>query len=322
MAQNQQDGIWRAIESAGLIAWVCDAENRILWTTTSAAQLLHSLGGPASGPFQADELTEPGNDTLPTAIAAACALASTTEAAVHEVSIIDTEGMSRSLTVSTTWTRLWDGHPQRFVVLEDLTSERRVKRARQRGTLEMMRLATTDPLTGLPNRKNLESQLRSFLRRAEHSHSKVAVLFCDLDGFKQINDTLGHNVGDATLVEVGRRLLRQARHDDVVARLGGDEFVILADDLLSEEMAQRFAQRFIAAFSEPLHVAGQQLNIGMSIGVAFSEPQEAATSVLSRADQAMYRAKRSGAGTAEFAEPSSYSQSRHPQPSHVQPKAG
>ncbi|MCV2218515.1 diguanylate cyclase [Thauera sp. Sel9] len=155
-------------------------------------------------------------------------------------------------------------------------------------------LAHTDALTGLPNRRGLQIHLGAALR--DTAPQRVLALYLlDLDGFKPINDRYGHDVGDALLIAVGRRLQEQLRSCDVVARLGGDEFVVLAGGLSDEHAARTVGQKMLAAFSEPFDAAGQHCTVGLTIGYALA-PQDASDGdeLLKRADAAMYAGKQAG----------------------------
>lgn len=173
----------------------------------------------------------------------------------------------------------------------------------------MSTLAATDPLTGVANRLGLESALRSVMDgtalpgvdgvRLAGEGPRVGVLFCDLDGFKGVNDRLGHIAGDAALVEVARRLRAAVRSDDVVARLGGDEFVVVSIGVSDEELGQ-VAERIRAAVGLPIDVgATAPVTLGVSIGVGRADmvgvtSLDDVDALLGAADDSMYRAKRSG----------------------------
>jgi diguanylate cyclase (GGDEF)-like protein/PAS domain S-box-containing protein len=161
------------------------------------------------------------------------------------------------------------------------------------------KLALTDPLTGLPNRRGLIEQLgRVVSREADGLGGSVtAVLFIDLDNFKWINDTYGHEAGDALLVEVGERLRICVRVNDFVARLGGDEFAVICYRLDSRREVEEVAQRIIGRLEEPFEQGGKQGFVSASIGIAYVEPgMEGPDSILQLADLAMYDAKQSGKG--------------------------
>ena len=147
-----------------------------------------------------------------------------------------------------------------------------------------------DILTTLPNRQQLFHTLATTLDMNE----SVTVLFCDLDGFKVVNDSLGHAVGDQLLCAVATRLSESARGGDLVGRLGGDEFVVVCRDELDADEAQRIAQRFIDIVRQPIVINGREHEISMSIGIAMSSPGVASSELVQQADLAMYAAKQAG----------------------------
>ncbi|MGB9377831.1 MAG: EAL domain-containing protein, partial [Mycobacteriales bacterium] len=159
--------------------------------------------------------------------------------------------------------------------------------------------ALHDPLTGLPNRTLLSDRIDQALARGHRHAGTVVALFCDLDGFKEVNDTSGHHVGDAVLQEVATRLQAAVRPDDTVARMGGDEFVVLCEGMLNETAAFVLASRMIAAIAEPFVVVGNELHLSVSVGVAFATSDDAAE-LLRNADAAMYLAKQRGRNRAEL----------------------
>jgi len=170
-------------------------------------------------------------------------------------------------------------------------------------------LAYHDPLTELPNRSLLLDRLQQALARNRRRGLLGALLFIDLDRFKNINDSLGHRVGDLLLREVGACVAGEIRSEDTVARLGGDEFVVLLAELgknrdSAPREARAFAEKIHAAISRDFNVAGYALRVGASVGVAvFPEGSETADDVLRHADIAMYRAKAAGRGTVCFFSP-------------------
>ena len=157
-------------------------------------------------------------------------------------------------------------------------------------------LAHHDALTGLPNRARFNEVLDELLKSG--SAGLHALLFIDLDGFKPINDTLGHETGDAALKIVANRLRHGLAADDFAARLGGDEFVAIVHDLDDAATARHIAQRLLTSLSRPMQLAGESRSLGASIGIAMIMPQgrSAAGELLSAADNAMYAAKRAGKG--------------------------
>ncbi len=165
-------------------------------------------------------------------------------------------------------------------------------------------LALHDSLTGLYNRAMLEDRLEQALGRVERDGSQIALLFCDLDGFKAVNDQHGHDAGDAVLRQVAARLAQGRRRVDTVARLGGDEFVVLLTGLNNARAtASSVARQSLAAVSEPFQFEGKTLTPGMSIGIAIHSGEAVAPSYLiAQADIAMYQAKRTGKGNFFFME--------------------
>lgn len=155
--------------------------------------------------------------------------------------------------------------------------------------------ALHDRLTGLPNRSLLHEHLEKALTRAQRNESKVAVLFADLDHFKQVNDDHGHDVGDDLLREVAQRMRRALRESDLVARLGGDEFVMVIEGVNAPCDARCVAEKLIASLCQPVHVAGHALQVGSSIGIALWPDHAGTASMLvRRADEALYQAKNNG----------------------------
>jgi diguanylate cyclase (GGDEF)-like protein/PAS domain S-box-containing protein len=155
-----------------------------------------------------------------------------------------------------------------------------------------------DVLTNLPNRKLFTDRLTHSLSRARRSGKSLAVMFVDLDHFKSINDTLGHESGDELLLQMARRLRENIRDDDTVARLGGDEFTIILAELRHPEDAINVAEKLIKAVERPLSISGTSIEVSASIGIAIYPDDGAdAESLLRNADSAMYRAKEAGRNT-------------------------
>jgi diguanylate cyclase (GGDEF)-like protein/PAS domain S-box-containing protein len=161
--------------------------------------------------------------------------------------------------------------------------------------LWLERQALHDPLTTLPNRVLLMDRTFQALTRLHRSNGMVALLFIDLDKFKAVNDSLGHDVGDQLLVGIAERLAELMRDSDTVARLGGDEFVVLAEDIESEDEAMALAERVLEALERPFPVAKAEVAMLASVGVAVSANADAdPEAMLREADLAMYRAKAAG----------------------------
>ncbi len=170
---------------------------------------------------------------------------------------------------------------------------------RRRLAEEMQYLARHDVLTGLHNRAVFGDRLAHALARRK-SVGAVAVLYCDLDGFKGVNDLFGHEAGDRLLVSVAERILACLRPEDTAARLGGDEFGILIDEIEAEGDAERVAQRILEALEPSFHLGGREFRVDASIGIAYAgRDAQSAEALLRSADTAMYRAKALGKGRAE-----------------------
>jgi diguanylate cyclase (GGDEF)-like protein/PAS domain S-box-containing protein len=181
------------------------------------------------------------------------------------------------------------GETTHFVAQFHDISERREHERR------LLHVARHDPLTGLANRAMLDEQGRAAIARAGRAGSRIAVLFIDLDRFKTVNDSLGHDAGDELLVEVSRRLLATVRATDTVARLGGDEFVVVGECLGSERDAGHLARRVHHALSAPVTLRGRSFHVSPSIGVSvYPDDGDALGMLLKHADTAMYQVKSAG----------------------------
>jgi diguanylate cyclase (GGDEF)-like protein len=177
------------------------------------------------------------------------------------------------------------------VLLEDIT-ERRNAEAR------ISHLARYDELTALPNRLNFRDEIERLLALSHHAERLSALLFVDLDQFKQVNDTLGHPCGDELLCAVADRLRGMLRPEDFVARFGGDEFVVFQQDIASQEDAAGLARRIVDRLSERYQIGNHLVEIGASVGIAMTLPAGvSADTLLKNADMALYRAKADGRGT-------------------------
>ena len=183
-----------------------------------------------------------------------------------------------------------------IVMLEDIGERKRLE-------ADLVRRALHDGLTGLPNRQLFLDRLRIAVVRRERPADAIgtAVFFLDLDGFKAVNDSLGHEAGDELLVAVADRLRAAVRPGDTVARFAGDEFVVLADDVVSLDHSLELARRLRSSLDAPFTIAGERVDVTVSIGLTVSFDDDAqAEEVLRRADAAMYRAKRHGRNRVEI----------------------
>jgi diguanylate cyclase (GGDEF)-like protein/PAS domain S-box-containing protein len=161
---------------------------------------------------------------------------------------------------------------------------------------QLRRQAFTDDLTGLANRALFRDRLAQAFAKRQRTGQDVGVILLDMDGFKRVNDSLGHAAGDELLREAARRLKATTRVTDTVARLGGDEFAILVEEMATPARLERLAERLLAAFQPPVHVpgAGREVTVGASIGVATAGDEDSDESLLRNADTAMYAAKAGG----------------------------
>jgi diguanylate cyclase (GGDEF)-like protein len=176
------------------------------------------------------------------------------------------------------------------VLVEDIT-------ARRQAEARISHLARFDELTGLPNRVSFQNEIDCELSDSHNWSQLSALLFVDLDQFKQVNDTLGHPAGDRLLCAVAERLREMMRPEDYVARFGGDEFVVFLRNIRSSEDAAKLAARIVDKLSEAYELDDHQVEIGASIGIALTSPGLGSDHLLKNADMALYRAKADGRGT-------------------------
>jgi diguanylate cyclase (GGDEF)-like protein/PAS domain S-box-containing protein len=209
------------------------------------------------------------------------------------------------LTVEAHWTLVQDeiGRPQSILAIKtDITQRKAAER-------EIQYLAFYDPLTRLPNRQLLMDRLQHALERSARSDSEGALLFIDLDNFKTINDTLGHDMGDLLLQQVAGRLVACVRKSDTVARLGGDEFVVMLENLgvtpdVAAERVKATGEKILAALNQPYLFERYEHYSTPSIGVSlFKDHRDSIGELLKRADLAMYQAKAAGRNTLRFFDP-------------------
>lgn len=273
------------------IVWT-DAEGRIEWCNAAFERLLGRsrivlLGGRLLDLFPLEEV-----DAESTEVA---------EGRLATAGPADARGRTRTyrwigpsglqfLDVSSSYLDESHGGPLTFYTIRDVT---------QRHTLmeELRNRALFDPVTGLANRSLFADRIEHAIARMRRRPGPIAVLFLDVDAFKEVNDTLGHETGDGTLRAIGERLGTVLRPSDTLARVSGDEFAILLEDLPNPDVGEEVARRISAAFRRPLSVAGRDLSVTLSIGIDVAldggvSPEE----LITNADFAMYAAKRSGKG--------------------------
>ncbi|GAO37372.1 diguanylate cyclase [Sulfuricella sp. T08] len=187
-----------------------------------------------------------------------------------------------------------EGQQVLLIMVEEISQRKQAEE-------ELIQLATHDSLTGLPNRNLFQDRLRQALGAAERSSLQVGVMFLDLDRFKRINDSLGHEVGDQFLSQIAIALSHSVRNGDTVARLGGDEFVVMLPELTRQEDLLPVVQKILALLAQPLSIAGYELTTGGSIGIClYPRDGKDVTSLLKNADVAMYRAKAKGGQNFQF----------------------
>ena len=192
----------------------------------------------------------------------------------------------------------------RFAIA-DIAEELRGEMAdRKHAEEKLTQLANFDPLTGLPNRMLFEHKLERAIVRARAGQAPLAVLFVDLDRFKNINDSLGHGIGDEVLKRVAQRLQRSITEHDTVARLSGDEFIVLIADAEDREELTALAERVLRVIAKPMLLGETELRITASLGITLlAEDSPDAKSLLANADTALYRAKKRGRNRAQFFTP-------------------
>lgn len=186
-------------------------------------------------------------------------------------------------------------------VSRDITEQKKTEETLRQQERSLRHLAHHDPLTGLPNRLLFIDRLTQSIEKAHRMNTGLAVLFIDLDHFKEINDSLGHSIGDQLLKAVSLRLQGSVRKEDTVARLGGDEFTIIIEQLHDAMAASLLAEKILEAFWAPLQIQSQDLSITASIGISLYPADGKDTETLLRnADAAMYQAKYEGRNAFRF----------------------
>ena len=206
-----------------------------------------------------------------------------------------------------------DAGAQDFMLKDDVSDRRltrAIRQAKQRFAMEeklhqaqidLKQIAEHDRLTGLANRYCFEVALQMELARAKRGNGHIAVVLLDLDDFKSVNDTLGHDAGDALLNGVAERLSTAVRDSDLLARLGGDEFVVLVNDINRDDQAALLGQRLLQSLHDPIAVAGTQMVVSTSIGIAiFGDKYGSSIDLMKSADLALYQAKREGRNRIHF----------------------
>lgn len=232
----------------------------------------------------------------PTGILSVRGLATMPNDHVVEVTARRKDGSAFPIELSVTESDLQDNHAF-IATIRDVTT-------RKANEAKIHYQATHDALTDLPNRSVFDTNLEDCLEMASRTGERLAVLFLDLDRFKMVNDTLGHSVGDALLVELGKRLRGSLRESDIVARMGGDEFILVLRHLSCRNDATMKANRILEAIQPPFELEGHELHVTASIGISmFPDDGKTSEHLLKMADLALYRAKDEGRNRAQLCTP-------------------
>jgi cyclic di-GMP phosphodiesterase Gmr len=280
VTEDAKDLVWAAMQATDALVVVVGPDGRALFTSPSmtratgwtAAELARR---PHWEVFIAPEDVENARDAHERAVGLGLAF-------LQEGDWLDRSGGRRRVSILSAVIPEATGRPCAVVfVARDVTDERHAQAA-------LRRRADTDPLTGLDNRARLFEALTDVL--ADDAAGGCGLLFCDLDGFKQVNDAHGHHVGDLLLVELAARLRRVAGAGDVVARLGGDEFVVLSPGTDPDRLAA-VARRVEAELSRPVVVPSGVVRVGVSVGTAVGAPGADPDALVRCADRHMYRVK-------------------------------
>ena len=184
---------------------------------------------------------------------------------------------------------------------QDVTHKKYQQQLLKKQAEELEFQAYHDALTALPNRTLFRDRLSQAINYSRRHDKKFALLFVDLDRFKQINDSMGHQFGDAVLLEIAKRIKKQLRSEDTLARFGGDEFVVIARDVTNKKAVEKIASKMLQSFKEPLHVYGQDIYTSISIGISlYPDDSQTEENLIKYADSAMYKAKEEGRSNYRF----------------------
>jgi diguanylate cyclase (GGDEF)-like protein/PAS domain S-box-containing protein len=282
-----------AFENAPIGMAMIDLEGRIIRANPALGSIVGRPPAALAG-TAAHDLTHP-DDRQSGGTEMGDLVATGAEGYQIEMRYLHVEGRPVWVSVSVSCVRDDGDRPLYLIAQVEDVTERRALRER------LAYAAIHDPLTGLPNRELFMDRLEMTLRRATRGERQVAVMFLDLDRFKLINDSLGHDVGDRILCTVADRLSPVMRDSDTLARFGGDEFTVLCGDVHDETDALEVAQRLVRAMGEPLALPSGEIFVSLSVGIALSgDASQSGAELLRNADVAMYRAKARGPSRIEI----------------------
>ncbi|MFZ0666662.1 MAG: EAL domain-containing protein [Acidimicrobiales bacterium] len=275
-----------AFDNAPIGMAISDLQGKIIQANPALARIIGRAPTELSG-FAILDFTHP-DDRQTTSAEMSRVMSSGAVGYQMEKRYLHSDGHEVWVAVSVSCVRDAQQQPLYFIgQVEDITEHRALRE-------RLAFAAIHDPLTGLPNRALFMDRLEVALRRAVRDRREVTVIFLDLDRFKLINDSLGHDVGDQVLHAVGERLSTAMRSSDTLARFGGDEFTVLCEGIDTEADAIEVAERLVLAMGQPLVLPAGEVFASLSVGIALSHPGEEAGVTLRNADIAMYRAKERG----------------------------
>ncbi|MGY1618354.1 GGDEF domain-containing protein [Geodermatophilus sp. SYSU D00691] len=281
MPASALDGLALAtLEATAALVLVCDADGRIMLANPALQRFTGRSRYQLTGASLYDVVVQP--DEREIARVGIAAVLAGEPAIPGEVDWVNGDGEARRIELQTSVLAHDGGRPYALAFIGIDVTVHREREAQAR------KLAMTDPLTGVANRSALFAALRAHLDPA--TGAGCGLLFCDLDGFKAVNDVHGHAVGDRMLVAVAERLRQLGGADNIVVRLGGDEFVVLFPGVGPDALVAR-ARLLEALMEHPFEVDGVRVEVGTSIGSSVGRPGDDPDVVMTQADQAMYRVK-------------------------------
>jgi diguanylate cyclase (GGDEF)-like protein/PAS domain S-box-containing protein len=277
------------IKNASDVIMIADVDGRLRFASPSAERTFGMQPDDLVGRNLLDLWAEADRERLAAFLAE---VAATHGRSIGPVEVVVGNGARRS-TLETVGSNLFDDPAIAGLALNfrDVSERKALEE-------QLRQLAFHDPLTLLANRSLFRNRVQHALALTQRSHQRVAVMFLDLDNFKNVNDSLGHDAGDRLLQAAAQRLVKSTRPSDTVARLGGDEFAILLEGINESADVERIAATITRSFDEPLQLDGGDTYMAASIGIAFSQPEDDTEQLLRNADIAMYSAK--AAGKARF----------------------